>query len=165
MNNKLFTRICSALLLSATLFTFSGQAYSSGGGGGNSSATGTLLTFDSIATINNSTPSCSGDYTITNPIPGYYTWTTFKVNNKIKSLNVPDNAVVNVTLYTKDAITGNPLPPVSMGNMVILSKAGLLKASYAFMDLGLLYGGTPTLRTMDKVVWTTTDGQVVAIGR
>jgi hypothetical protein len=169
MNTKqLSTRICSALLLSATLFTFSGQAYPSGGGGGggNSSNTpGTLLTFDSITSVEGTTPSCSGDYTITNPIPGYYTWTTFDVSVKSKPLNLPDGARLIVTLYAKDALTGNTLPPVRLGDMVVLKKVGLSKSSYAFMDLGILYGGAPTLRTMDKVVITTASGQVVGIGR
>lgn len=125
----------------------------------------TPLIFSSITAINGTTPACSGDYTITNPIPGYYTWTTFKVNIKAKPIELPDNSALTVTLYTRDSATGASLPPVRLADMIVLSKTGLSKSSYQFLDLGILYGGTLTLRVMDKVVVSTASGQIVMIGR
>ncbi len=147
------------------LTCFSGISQAQRNGGGNSNATATLLAFDSITSLNGSTPSCSGDYTITNPIPGYYTWTTFKVSIKAKPINLPDNSVLTVSLYTKDAVTGESLPAVRLGDMAVLSKTAISKSSFAFLDLGLLYGGTLTLRVLDKVVVTAPSGHVVMVGR
>jgi hypothetical protein len=174
---KTQTKLYSLLVLSTALLALSTQAHAQGGGsggggnggggnggGGSSVSTGTLLTFDSLATFGGTTPTCSGDYSITNPIPGYYTWTTFKVNCKVRSLNLPDNSVVNVTLFTKDAVTGVAQPPVSLGSVAILNKSCTLKSSYAFLDMALIYGGTVTLRGMDKVVLTTSNGDVIAVG-
>ncbi len=68
-------------------------------------------------------------------------------------------------LLNKDALTGESLPSVRLGDMLVLSITALLKSSFAFIDLGLIYGGTLSLRVLDKVVVTAPSGQIVMIGR
>ena len=161
---KHFTRFCTVLAASAALLTaLSGHAFAQGGG--NSIPTGTLFAFDNIGSFGGATPVLSGDYTIINPIPGYYTWTTFKANWKSKSFNVPDGTVVTATLYTKDSATGVAQTPVVLGTASVLNKTALFKnASYAFFDISIINGGTVTTHVMDKVIVTLPSGQIVGIG-
>ena len=156
-------RFCSAILLGATLLSgISGLAHAQRSGGDTTAPAGTLFSFDAIA-YNGSTPACNGSYTITAPIPGYYVFTTMQVSIKGKPINLPDKSVLTVNLYSKIAATGEALPPVRLADMLILSKIGIAKSSFAFFDLAATLGGST--RVMDKVVVTDANGNVVMIGR
>ncbi len=160
-----FTRFYAALACCLALMTLgAGQAQAQrggsgggGGGGGSTVNTATPLLFNYIASINGATPSCSGDFTLTNSIPGYYTWSTVNISVKAKSLNLPDNTTLTVTIYTSDKVTGEIFAPVQMAPMVVLKQVGTARSATSIFN----YTANQIVRQLDWVVVTTADGTVV----
>ena len=129
----------------------------SGGSGG--SETGTPLFFDQIASFNGSTPAWSGTYTLTNSIPGYYTWTTVQLSFKGKPVDVPNGTSFYVTVYTSDPVTHIPFPPVAAPAMGVLSKVGTEKVTLVIPNPP---GGSSN-RQLDGAVVSAGDGSTVVI--
>ena len=150
-----FTLLC-ALLCIASMAVFA----QSGGGGSSSASTATPFVFDYVAPVNGVTPSCSGDFTLTNAIAGYYSWATVKISIKAKPINLPDYTLLNVTVYTSDAVTGEVYAPARMANMVVLKQVASVKSATN------LYNSTFTqiVRQLDRIIVTTSDGTVVFSG-
>lgn len=135
----------------------SNSAQAGGSGGGGSTEVGTPFSFDNIASINGSTASYSGTYTVTQSIAGYYTWSTISMSFKGKPVNLPDGTPLYVTVYTSDAVTGEPYAPTRAANIIVSSKVALEKASVAVFDPRF----TSDPIHLDLVEVTTADGRVV----
>ncbi|MCW3050942.1 MAG: hypothetical protein JWN14_112 [Chthonomonadales bacterium] len=154
-----------AAFFCALLALVSGHASARSGGGG-SGGGGTdpgvpsapPLIFDYTPAVNAVTPSWSGDSTITNPIPGYYTYAILSLSIKAKSLNLPDNTPLYVTAYMSNQATGESLPPVNVLGMAVLSKTGQLKSKTYILNPNYQL----VVRQLDRVVITTADGTIVA---
>ena len=158
-----FTRFCAATASCFALVALgAGQVQaqrggSGGGGGGTIVNTATPFVFDYVALVNGATPTCSGDFTVTNSIPGYYTWTTVSLSVKAKSLNFADGTVLNVTLYTSDKLTGKALAPIRLAGMTVLQKVGILKAAVQIANTP----ASQSVRQLDRLIVTASDGTVV----
>jgi len=137
-----------------------GQASARSGGGGSDTSVPTAppLIFDFTPAINGVTPGWTGDSTVTNPIPGYYTYSVLSLNMKAKSLNLPDNTPLYVTAYMSNQATGESLPPVNVLGMTVLSKTGQMKSKTSILNPNYQL----IVRQLDRVVITTADGTVIA---
>lgn len=136
----------------------SGGGSGGGGGGGGSVNTAPPLIFDFTASVGGSTPGWSGDYTVTNSIPGYYSYAVLSINLKAKPLNLPDNTALTVTAYTSNQVTGQPLPPVSVTGLAVLNSVGQLKSKTTIYNVTF----DTIVRHLDSVVIATPDGTVIA---
>lgn len=161
MKSKLFTAAAVALL--AVAFPQAALARSGGsggsGGGGSTVETGTPLSFTFASTIGGSLPAWSGTYTITHSIPGYYTWDTVQMSLKAKPCNLPDGSLLNVSIFTHDAITGLALPVINAPKVSVKSKLGSTKFQIDILN-------PPAVsydRVLDQVVVWAPDGTVVAV--
>ena len=148
-----FALFCAILCMAST------TAFArSGGGGGETGNIAPPLIFDFTAPVNGQTPSWSGDCTVTNSIPGYYSFATLSLNIKAKPINLPDNSILQVTAYMSNHVTGLPLPPVTVSGMLVLSKTAQLKSKTTIFNLTF----DPIVRVVDNVVISLPDGTVIA---
>lgn len=127
-------------------------------GGGETGAVAPPLIYDYTATINGTVPTWTGDCTITNSIPGYYSFSVLNLNIKVKQINLPDRSVLHITAYMSDKLTGQSLAPVSVASALVIGKSSLSKTNTASYYVGSL----TSQRQLDKVVITTDDGTVIA---
>jgi hypothetical protein len=154
-----------AMSFCALLALVSGQALAqrggSGGGGGGSTTTTNVappLIYDFAAAVNGVIPSWSGDFTITNSIPGYYSFAVVSINIKAKPLNLPDGTPIRVTAYMSDQVTGQPLPSINVVGMTVTSKVGVLKSKTIITN----YSYATIVQQLDSVVISTLDGTIIA---
>lgn len=157
--NKFFGILLATTLVSAAILApTSAAARSGGGGGGNGTEVGTPFVFDQFASINGTLPSWSGTYTMTNSIPGYYTWSTVSISVKGKPMNVSDGTSYRVTLYTTDVDSGVALAPVTLPYLVVINKTGTVKGNFTIYN-------PPSQninRRVDGIVISAADGTVIA---
>jgi hypothetical protein len=137
----------------------SGGGSSAGGGGNVKVEASPSLVFDNVLSINGSLPSWSGTYSLTNPIPGYYTWCSINMSFKGKPVNVPDGTPLYVTVFTSDVYTGLSYDPYTAPNMIVSSKVATERASLTIMNPV----GVNCTRQIDGVVVSTADGTIVTI--
>ena len=153
---KMWSRIA---LVCAILCVASVAALARSGGGGNDpGTTAPPLIFDYLTPIGGVTPSWSGDSLVTNSIPGYYSYATLSLNIKAKPVSLPDNSVLLVTAYTSNQVTGQPLPPVAVTNIIVVGKTAMLKSKTTIYNVTF----DQIVRRLDRVIITTVDGTVIA---
>lgn len=80
------------------------------------------------------------------------------INVKAKPVNFPDNSVLLVTAYTSNQVTGQPLPPVAVTNIIVVGKTAMLKSKTTIYNVTF----DPIVRQLDRVVITTVDVTVIA---
>lgn len=155
--NKFLGILLATTLVSAAILAPTPAAARSGGGGGGTE-TGTPFVFDHFTSINGTLPTWTGTYSITNSIPGYYTWSTVSISIKGKPMNVSDGTSFRVTLYTSNVDSGAALAPVSLPNLVVISKTGTLKGNFNILNAP----NQNINRRVDGIVVSATDGTVIA---
>ena len=153
----------SAVICAGFLGLISGQVQAqrggSGGGGGGSSSglPANPLVFDAASPINGKTATWSGDFTISNPIPGYYTWSTLNLSIKAKPLNLDNGASLRVTVYMTDTVTGDAIAPFDVPSMIVTNGLAASKSSVVVPQIFTAH----ILPRLDRVVVKLADGTIL----
>ena len=154
----------AAAFLVMMIALFSGQAQAQRQGGGNNAA-GTTLVFDYVATVNGKTPTWSGDFTMGAPAQVFYSMiTNLSFSIRGKNLNLPDNTLLYIDIYTSDVATGAQTDTSTIhyhcmaSPMQVVSKLGIVKGYNNFIDPL----DSTIVRKLDKVVISDGNGNVLA---